>query len=187
MGHDFRSCNTQRHIDNFNPRTPCGARPLCRSLSGRRHSNFNPRAPCGARPCRPAWRASPKRFQSSCPVRGTTAKAHKNRFTAYTLLTKLAAKRVNNLRLDAFPKENAAFPPVRSTRSTPGRFPFAPESYYQHFLRIVGFLCSEMCDFRTVRIAQITPTRYVSFMRIPSGSRWRRQVIDAATRTRSSA
>lgn len=34
--------------ERFNPRAPCGARPLHRG-AGRCKSDFNPRAPCGAR------------------------------------------------------------------------------------------------------------------------------------------
>ena len=78
---------------HFNPRAPCGARPSVSEwessqrisihvpLAG--HDNisvptggtvedFNPRAPCGARP---HFLHSPRifvRFQSTCPLRGTT-------------------------------------------------------------------------------------------------------------------
>ena len=78
---------------DFNPRAPCGARPAMRSRSARR-LHFNPRAPCGARrsttakreavdhfnpraPCgarlgrRKTWQHL-IRFQSTCPLRGTT-------------------------------------------------------------------------------------------------------------------
>ena len=55
----------------FNPRAPCGARPL-RSGFCRRMHNFNPRAPCGARhqsgQCAEAW----GQFQSTRPVWGAT-------------------------------------------------------------------------------------------------------------------
>ena len=49
-----RSLHSPRRSD-FNPRAPCGARPV--SLPARRrHANFNPRAPCGARrSCRILW------------------------------------------------------------------------------------------------------------------------------------
>ena len=61
---------------DFNPRTPCGVRHHSGlSRSGRRH--FNPRTPCGVRPsCRP-FPAREIRFQSTHPLRGATAKAHK--------------------------------------------------------------------------------------------------------------
>ena len=37
-------------IHDFNPRAPCGARRTPRATSLTRTTNFNPRAPCGARP-----------------------------------------------------------------------------------------------------------------------------------------
>ena len=80
-------------IPHFNPRAPCGARPMALAIPGA-PSNFNPRAPCGARlagkvlcccwiyfnpraPCGArrfggnCYRQS-QRFQSTRPLRGAT-------------------------------------------------------------------------------------------------------------------
>ena len=38
-----------RQTSDFNPRAPCGARPLCVRCSRQCTRHFNPRAPCGAR------------------------------------------------------------------------------------------------------------------------------------------
>ena len=55
----------------FNPRAPCGARPSpVRFVSGSAY--FNPRAPCGARPLTAVLTAQSVKFQSTCPLRGTT-------------------------------------------------------------------------------------------------------------------
>ena len=48
-GHDARAdfgCGLG--VDHFNPRAPCGARPICLQKAAFAN-NFNPRAPCGAR------------------------------------------------------------------------------------------------------------------------------------------
>ena len=51
---------------HFNPRAPCGARPV--SLPARRrHANFNPRAPCGARQCRHPLRSGHRYFNPRAP------------------------------------------------------------------------------------------------------------------------
>ena len=47
-GHDDKRMSTQKITINFNPRAPCGARPLSKSIFDF-GNNFNPRAPCGAR------------------------------------------------------------------------------------------------------------------------------------------
>ena len=47
-GCDTTVCSLCGPHTHFNPRTPCGVRPACRSFSGRL-SNFNPRTPCGVR------------------------------------------------------------------------------------------------------------------------------------------
>ncbi len=91
----------RRRMDNedFNPRAPCGARPLRRRSAARkrqfqstrpvrgatirknrlrcRSGHFNPRAPCGARPQRHGCRGAAGKFQSTRPMRGATAKLHK--------------------------------------------------------------------------------------------------------------
>ena len=43
-----RFCHT-RPLQHFNPRTPCGVRPLCAVIEPPL-TNFNPRTPCGVRP-----------------------------------------------------------------------------------------------------------------------------------------
>ena len=48
-GCDLPSTAGSRRCRHFNPRAPCGARPVCARCAAR-HANFNPRAPCGARP-----------------------------------------------------------------------------------------------------------------------------------------
>ena len=85
-------------MTNFNPRTPCGVRPLFNLSASPRCVNFNPRTPCGVRracwqPC--IWRKhhfNPRtpcgvrqpdvidiglytQFQSTHPMRGATATA----------------------------------------------------------------------------------------------------------------
>ena len=37
------------HVDDFNPRTPCGVRPCAAACRRRRGPDFNPRTPCGVR------------------------------------------------------------------------------------------------------------------------------------------
>ena len=57
----------------FNPRAPYGARPSWTACGTTTRTNFNPRAPYGARQERVAAHARSIRFQSTCPVRGTTS------------------------------------------------------------------------------------------------------------------
>ena len=56
----------------FNPRTPCGVRRWIRLLLPGT-TNFNPRAPCGARLCVRHAGDPARRFQSTRPVWGATA------------------------------------------------------------------------------------------------------------------
>ena len=62
---------------DFNPRSPCGERPL--SITGARRTDpyFNPRSPCGERQTGKQAPALTLRFQSTLPVRGATAKMPK--------------------------------------------------------------------------------------------------------------
>ena len=62
--------NSKRRL-HFNPRTPCGVRPL-RSGFCRRMHNFNPRTPCGVRRARLTPCLTAVRFQSTHPLRGAT-------------------------------------------------------------------------------------------------------------------
>ena len=49
--HSWRAGHHVRH--HFNPRSPCGERPLSLSAAAQQAINFNPRSPCGERPqCR---------------------------------------------------------------------------------------------------------------------------------------
>ena len=80
---------------NFNPRSPCGERPLPRAHHGSCSAHFNPRSPCGERrkvdvltvyririsihaprvgsdPNRRIRKRNPRRFQSTLPVWGAT-------------------------------------------------------------------------------------------------------------------
>ena len=56
---------------SFNPRAPCGARPLD-LLHCAIWKRFNPRAPCGARPDAVSLDVSDTEFQSTRPMRGAT-------------------------------------------------------------------------------------------------------------------
>ena len=68
-------CTTHYGRIHFNPRAPYGARPPKRARSWGRSWYFNPRAPYGARPDQQPMPPHPQRFQSTCPVRGTTSAA----------------------------------------------------------------------------------------------------------------
>ena len=59
----------------FNPRAPYGARRVRRVPAGDGGLRFNPRAPYGARLATPTTGWSPRRFQSTRPVRGATRAA----------------------------------------------------------------------------------------------------------------
>ena len=61
-------------VRNFNPRTPCGVR-RCATRFTRTKSNFNPRTPCGVRRHKRIAAAGLKKFQSTHPMRGATARA----------------------------------------------------------------------------------------------------------------
>ena len=59
-------------LAHFNPRAPCGARPLSRCTQSRTPSYFNPRAPCGARLNGDDATVKRIKFQSTRPVWGAT-------------------------------------------------------------------------------------------------------------------
>ena len=63
--------NRLHFLPYFNPRSPCGERPMS-TLSLNSSLDFNPRSPCGERPR--TWHTiTPKQpFQSTLPVRGAT-------------------------------------------------------------------------------------------------------------------
>ena len=58
--------------NNFNPRSPCGERPLTVGTWYLQCVNFNPRSPCGERPEPKAERQAEREFQSTLPVWGAT-------------------------------------------------------------------------------------------------------------------
>ena len=58
-------------ISDFNPRTPCGVRPLDKVMR-KNDKNFNPRTPCGVRHWWQRTRCGLCIFQSTHPVRGAT-------------------------------------------------------------------------------------------------------------------
>ena len=60
VGRDWTVSSGIVIVSYFNPRAPCGARPLCCYEMGN-YSYFNPRAPCGARP---EQRQQPLRLQA---------------------------------------------------------------------------------------------------------------------------
>ena len=72
-GSDRRAVPTRGRRMHFNPRSPCGERPGFRALPPT-DSDFNPRSPCGERRIIPAQALPLKKFQSTLPVRGATAK-----------------------------------------------------------------------------------------------------------------
>ena len=61
----------QLRFKNFNPRAPCGARPVLHKGCKTRE-NFNPRAPCGARHFWSATFSCLFLFQPTRPLRGAT-------------------------------------------------------------------------------------------------------------------
>ena len=56
----------------FNPRAPCGARPVFHTHDPYHDTDFNPRAPCGARLKADTWYRLVDGFQSTRPVWGAT-------------------------------------------------------------------------------------------------------------------
>ena len=71
-GSDAAADNQCKMLVNFNPRSPCGERPVCLMLRAISISNFNPRSPCGERHQRPAIFFALNQFQPTLPVRGAT-------------------------------------------------------------------------------------------------------------------
>ena len=61
----------------FNPRTPCGVRPVTYYL-GCISSRFNPRTPCGVRLSSPSWACRSSKFQSTHSVWSATRWTAKN-------------------------------------------------------------------------------------------------------------
>ena len=70
-GHDCLVILLILRAFDFNPRAPYGAR-LFHSAVMERRGYFNPRAPYGARLSGTPAAAQARRFQSTCPLRGTT-------------------------------------------------------------------------------------------------------------------
>ena len=83
VGRDRRERVTIQPLTYFNPRAPCGARPVPFRAPASINSYFNPRAPCGARPLKMSDIATSDAFQSTRPVWGATnrrKKMHKKWF-----------------------------------------------------------------------------------------------------------
>ena len=59
------------YTTNFNPRTPCGVRPV-RACHNRGIQHFNPRTPCGVRRALRVHDVQDVGFQSTHPMRGAT-------------------------------------------------------------------------------------------------------------------
>ena len=72
-GRDSTPASWATSSTDFNPRAPCGARPI-RPLPRRHRRNFNPRAPCGARRLRRDLDLRQPVFQPTRPLRGATGR-----------------------------------------------------------------------------------------------------------------
>ena len=70
-GSDACGTPAKTPTSDFNPRSPCGERPVP-VLRRRSHYHFNPRSPCGERQHAHTLGGVPVRFQSTLPVRGAT-------------------------------------------------------------------------------------------------------------------
>ena len=70
-GRDFSGLFISSTEADFNPRAPCGARPVVFGMVVK-NNDFNPRAPCGARRSAMVACHSLKVFQPTRPLRGAT-------------------------------------------------------------------------------------------------------------------
>ena len=70
-GSDHVQCNRVPRLQDFNPRSPCGERPI-RTWPYTGVLHFNPRSPCGERLALNCAGFIGLRFQSTLPVRGAT-------------------------------------------------------------------------------------------------------------------
>ena len=66
-GDNATYCIWQKSSTDFNPRLPCGRRPITKSFISRQ-SNFNPRLPCGRRQVKKLCQAHIHLFQSTPSV-----------------------------------------------------------------------------------------------------------------------
>ena len=73
-GSDQDDRSFPRRSPHFNPRSPCGERPVVGSTTTPRIVNFNPRSPCGERPFQFFHDIILSRFQPTLPVRGATVR-----------------------------------------------------------------------------------------------------------------
>ena len=71
-GSDHRRVEQHTGEDYFNPRSPCGERPLHGSVAWC-ENNFNPRSPCGERHHHNGDHYHDNQFQSTLPMRGATS------------------------------------------------------------------------------------------------------------------
>ena len=72
-GATISPCMPRTCFRHFNPRSPCGERPLWRSWTGPPCRYFNPRSPCGERLVLYLRDILIVRFQSALPLRGATS------------------------------------------------------------------------------------------------------------------
>ena len=70
-GDDAHDQSPQTEERDFNPRPPCGGRPVLADAV-MIWDDFNPRPPCGGRPAQSSAIPQRRQFQSTSPVRGTT-------------------------------------------------------------------------------------------------------------------
>ena len=71
-GSDVQALSGIQRFTHFNPRSPCGERPLTLFFLPYSSANFNPRSPCGERLTLIVLLTISWKFQSTLPVRGAT-------------------------------------------------------------------------------------------------------------------
>ncbi len=99
----------------FQPTRPVRGATLPRPLSSSAHRHFNPRAPCGARPMANAPMPGPFGFQPTRPVRGATGRAVPYRVRRAAISTH--APRAGRDRNGAVtPRRASEFQPTRPVR-----------------------------------------------------------------------
>ena len=69
---DWRMNLHSSSLPRFNPRTPCGVRPMFPETPCTSRPGFNPRTPCGVRPWWMKLPPKPWRFQSTHSLRSAT-------------------------------------------------------------------------------------------------------------------
>ena len=79
-GRDTTSTSSKTAAAYFNPRAPCGARPVGRGTVGAAIVDFNPRAPCGARLPREREQHHRHHISIHAPHAGRDSKSIQNYF-----------------------------------------------------------------------------------------------------------